>query len=299
MADPDPTDHAAIVERAASHGLRICADRVRTVEAGLDYRVVFATVADGSKWVLRIPRRTDVSDKVDEEACILNLVRPRLSVAVPDWQIRSRDLIAYPLLPGHPGLTLNDNGEPQWHIDQNDPDYARELGRLIAELHDIDPDVARAAGVPVQTPEEVREEWRDRLRRVASSFDVKPDLLQTWNSWIADDALWPDTTVFTHGELYPAHVLVDESGGIRSVLDWTTAKVTDPAIDFMYHYMIASPEIFRIAVDAYTTAGGRDLPGLDARCAALLTAGPLTYADYALTTGDPEHAATAAAQLNP
>ena len=38
--------------------------------------------------------------------------------------------------------------------------------------------------------------------------------------------------------LYAAHVLVDGPSRIVGVLDWTTAKVGDPAVDFTYQHMI-------------------------------------------------------------
>ena len=95
---------------AASHGLRVSADGATLNEAGLDYRVVMASDATGRRWVLRIPRRTDVSESMAGEVRILNLVAPVLAaegIAVPDWQIIAPDLIAYPALPGAPGLTLH------------------------------------------------------------------------------------------------------------------------------------------------------------------------------------------------
>lgn len=82
---------------------------VRFEEAGLDYRVAFAVrLGTGERWVLRIPRRPDVSAKVAQERAILDLVRPRLSVRVPDWRIHA------PGRPpgGGPGSTTTTCGRP-------------------------------------------------------------------------------------------------------------------------------------------------------------------------------------------
>lgn len=288
-----------VVALAADHGLVIEAGSVSFNDAGLDYQVAFATGQDAIRWVLRIPRRDDVSEKIADEARILGLVRDRLSVAVPDWRIQSQRLIAYPMLPGQPGLTLDKASKPVWHFDREDPHYARCLGRLIAELHRIDPVDVQAAGIPVESPAEVRATWRARFAQVSGEFHIAPDLQNQWTAWLADDHLWPEVTVFTHGELYPAHLLLDPDRSIRSVLDWTTAKVSDPALDFMYHAMISSPEAFQVAVDAYVAAGGHMPQHLTERCAAILAAGPLTYAAYALTTRNEEHTAAAAALLDP
>lgn len=299
MPAPDTTN-AAITELAAAHGLQLApGGPIRIEEAGLDYLVAFADTTDGKNWVLRMPRREDDFDKIDEELRILKFVEPRLSVTVPDWQVCSNELIAYPLLPGRPGLTLNESGEPDWHFDREDHHYARQLGQLIAELHSIDPDAVDEAGVPLQTANEIREEWQERLDRVTAEFEVNSELLTQWREWIDDDGLWPGYTAFTHGELYPAHLLLDEKNSIKSVLDWTTAKVSDPAVDFMYHHMISTPETFNVAVDAYAEVTGRKPQRLEERCAGLVAAGPLTHADYALTTEDPDLIAASAELLNP
>ena len=44
--------------------------------------------------MLRIPRRDDVQPKIEREARILDFVKNRLSVEVPDWRVRCPDLVA-------------------------------------------------------------------------------------------------------------------------------------------------------------------------------------------------------------
>lgn len=289
---------STILDLAEAHGLQLQADGLRTNEAGLDYRVVFGVDDAGTDWVLRIPRRADVSQKIADEARILDFVRGRISAQVPDWRIQTAELIAYPLLPGEPGLTLNEAGEPVWHFDTQSTEFAASLGRLIGELHQIDAADARAAGIPVQMADEVRTEWRERFEKVTHAFSVAPELADRWKAWLDDDGLWPKQTAFTHGELYPAHLLLGDDLGIRSVLDWTTAKVSDPALDFVYQWMIAEAPAFQATVDAYEAATGTELTMLQERCEAIMAASPMTYADFALTTGDAEHLATAATQLS-
>jgi GTP-binding protein HflX len=289
---------ASIVALAARHGLALAPDDVRVVEAGLDYRVAFARDAAGADWVLRIPRRPDVSAKLPEERRILAFVGPRLSVTVPAWQVCSEALVAYRRLPGAPGLTLDESGQPVWHFDASSPAFAAALGRLIAELQGLDAEAARAAGVPVLSMTEVRSRWRADLARVRAAFEIARELEGPWEAWLDNDELWPDRTAFTHGELYAAHVLVDGPARIVGVLDWTTAKVGDPAVDFTYQHMMG-PTAFEATVAAYLGAGGAPIPHLGARCAALAAAGPLAYGVFALQTGDPRHREAAAAMLLP
>jgi aminoglycoside phosphotransferase (APT) family kinase protein len=298
--DPQP-EHATpvqLVELAARHGLELHADSVRLNEAGLDYRVAFARAADGAEWVLRVPRRPDVSAKLSEEKRILEFVAPRLSVAVPSWQVCSEQLVAYRRLPGEPGLTLDADGQPEWHFDPSSPEFAAALGRLIAELHALDGEAAAKAGVPSMSASEVRAQWRSHLEAVRAEFTIAPRLAARWEAWLEDDALWPQSTVFTHGELYAAHVLLDTPACIVGVLDWTTAKVGDPAIDFTYQHMMG-PDAFGATVHAYRAAGGAAHPRLAERCAELAAAAPLVYGMFALHTQDPQHRESAAAQLDP
>lgn len=286
--------------RAAAHDLHVDPSTAELLEAGLDFRVVLAAEPAGRRWVLRVPRRPDVAAGLAAERRILDLVAPALAaegVAVPDWQVQAADLVAYPALPGSPGLTLTEDLEPEWHLDPTSTDYAARLGRLLARLHAIDVKAARAAGLEVRDPARVREAWREDVARVLEAFPVAPVLAETWEEWLADDACWPDRTVLTHGELYPAHVLLDPDGKIRGVLDWTTARVDDPARDLSFQHGAGGDAALEATLASYADAGGTVSPGTARQAGRLWDAAPLGYALFALTTGDPEHHAAARAQL--
>lgn len=299
-SDDRPEVTQEVLALARAHGLELGPASLRIHEAGLDYRVAIGRAADGAAWVLRIPRRPDVSAKIGAEAAILDLVRPALSVAVPDWRIQTAALLAYPLLPGEPGLIVDgETGALHWRLDMTSRRYAIAFGQLLAELHRIDLADACAAGIERETPAEVRARWRADIAAVQAEFAIAGHLQQRWSAWLDDDSYWPTWSVFTHGELYPAHVLVDADDAITGVLDWTTAKVSDPARDFVYQHAMTSPEIFALSVDSYVQAGGRVWPRLAEHCAELWTAAPVAYGLYAILTGDPTHRAAAAAQLNP
>ncbi|MQS09922.1 macrolide 2'-phosphotransferase [Streptomyces alkaliphilus] len=286
---------------AAAHGLRLSADGASVNEAGLDYRVVMADDTSGQRWVLRVPRREDVAVGMAAEARVLDLVAPVLAsdgVAVPNWRVRSPELIAYPALCGAPGLTL-ESGEPVWHMDPACPDYASRLGRLLARLHCLGARRAAEAGVEVRTPAQVRQAWWEDVAWVHESFTVSPALSESWQRWLEDDSCWPERTVMTHGEIYPAHILFDDEGAITGVLDWTTARVDDPARDLAAQYGAAGEEMLQAALAAYEQAGGISHPGLATQARHLWDASPIGYALYALTTRDETDLAAATAMLNP
>lgn len=115
---------------------------------------------------------------------------------------------------------------------------------------------------------------------------------------MAEDSYWPDVSVLTHGEVYPAHTLVEDEE-VSAVLDWTTAHVGDPAMDFAIHHSAAPPEAFQAAVDEYVRLGGRVWPRFAEHCAEIMAAGAIGYGIFALQTGAEEHRQAAQGELGP
>lgn len=293
-----PTDRSTIRDLARAHDLHITADSIVINELGLDFQVAIAEAVDGGSWVLRIPRRPDASARAAVEGRFLTAIAPHLSIAVPDWQIHSEDLIAYPLLPGSPGLTIDDGGAPQWHFDLESPEYAASLGSVLAELHTVDPAAVRDSGIPEYSPAEVRQRKRDDIDRVAAEFEVAPTLLRRWTAWLDDDSYWPTFTTVTHGEVYPAHQLMDGDVNL-SILDWTTAAIGDPARDFMFHHASVSASAFDATTARYVEAGGRVWPRFAEHCGELYSTSSVELGLFALQTEEPELMDAARAQLNP
>src|SRR5690606_31297462 len=115
---PTPDLAASIVALAREQDLALRPSTLRLEEAGLDFRVAFADAEDGTRWVLRIPRRPELAESIAAEAKILAFVRARLPVAVPEWRVHGPRLVAYPRLPGAPGLTLDPATKaPIFHVD--------------------------------------------------------------------------------------------------------------------------------------------------------------------------------------
>lgn len=288
----------AVLALATEHGLHLDPTTVRHNEIGLDFLVVHANTVDGDPWILRIPRSPGVMDRVAVEGRILQLLKPRVSFAVPDWQIYTRQLIAYPSLPGTPGLELAADGTPDWFVDVNDPVFAGTLGDVLAELHNLPPELAIDTGVPIHGPDEVRSHWLDDIDIVAAEFPIATSLLDRWDEWLSNPTYWPEHSVLTHGEVYPGHTMVTD-GAITGLIDWTTVEIGDPARDLAVQQSLATKESFAITLEHYQRGGGRVWPRIEEHCHILNSTDALTYALYALETGDPEHRRSAAELLNP
>jgi macrolide phosphotransferase len=297
-AGPDP-DAGAVAGLAAARGLAVEPASIRFNEAGLDFRIAFATAADGDRWVLRLPRRADVLARARGEAAALAFLRPRLPVEVPDWRIVADDLIAYPMLQGAPGLTFDAvTHAVTWHFDPASPHYPRTLGTALAARHAIDAPAARAAGLPHATPDEVRGRWQADLARVAETFAIPPAALAAWQAWIADPGFWPEATVPVHGDLYAGHAMVDPEGRVTGIIDWTEARIGDPAVDLAGHIKAFGEPALAALIDGYAAASGRTWPRLAEHCRLLHSASAVEYALFALRTGEPAHRQAAQAALD-
>lgn len=290
-------DEAAIRELAARHGLTL--EGPLTInELGLDYRVVGVDLAGGTRWVLRIPRRADVSAKVDQEARILELLKRHLPFAVPDWRVATRELIAYPMLTDTTAIVLKPGSTtPEWKIDQASATFADSFAKRLAALHAVPVAEAAAAGMLVRTPEQARRAIADDIERVRRELGVGEALYRRWQSWLADDTSWPDFCVPVHGDLYVGHVLVDAAERVTGMIDWSEARVDDPAIDMTAHLMVFGEEGLARLIHGYEAAGGRTWPRMAHHVAERLAAAPVNYALFALLSGDEAHLAAAKAQL--
>lgn len=291
--------HEEILALGAKHGLVLEASTLDVIDMGLDFRVVLARASDGEDWVLRIPRRPDVLPGARHEKRVLDFVRPRLSVAAPDWRVFSDDLIAYPRLPGRVGLSYDPaTQQVDWVVDRDSPAFIASFAKLLAQLHALPKVEAEQVGLPTIGMDEARAKLEADMADIRATFGVADALWARWQDWLDDAEAWPDHVTFNHGDLYPAHVLIDETQKVLGVIDWTEAGYGDPGIDFVHHLMAFGPERFDAMVAAYANAGGRVWPGLRRHVEGLTAAGPIRYARYAQRAGDATHLEAARAQLN-
>jgi GTPase len=289
-----------LLELARLHGLTLVTERDDFDATGLDFLVVHAHDRRGRSWIVRTPRRADVCVAARTEARVLRLVSAHLPVAVPDWRIHAHDLIAYPRLEGQPVVTVDSNGEISWNVvDPKQPGdaFLDSVARMLAALRRIDADEARRAGVPVAPRDQARD---DLARAMVRTRDVLEPTERTWNAWqrwLDDRDAWPTQLAITHGDLHPGHLLVDETGRLVGVLDWTEAKLTDPTVDFAMMYGCFGEEATRELLHRFERAGGPTWPGLLEHAKQRWAISPVLGADWALRTANDIVLAQTRAQL--
>ena len=218
---------------------------------GTDFDVAVVQDAEGRRWVVRAPRRPAVAAVVDAEARLLPRLQPLLPVAVPVPAGHCRlpeggRCVVTAYLPGSPvdpaGLEAGSS-------------LAAEVGRVMAALHEVDPDVFEEAGVPVYGADEYRLRRLADVDRAAATGHVPAVLLARWERALEQVSHWRFVPTPVHGDLAGAHVLALE-GRVTGVLDWGEARVADPADDLAWVAASATPAAVDTVLEAYSMARG-------------------------------------------
>lgn len=273
---PRPHSVQHVLDLARSHGLDLDTTHDELDQTGLDFFVLHAHDPRGVAWILRTPRRAEVYASTVGEKRVLDLVRPHLKPAVPDFVVHSEQLIAYPRLEGTPAMELYPA-----------PPSSTTLGSFaetIVALQNV-PEPA-AAGTPVRSIEAERVAHREAMLGTRAELQPPEALWARWQRWLDDDTLWPTRLALVHGDLHPGHLLLGPTGVIWGILDWTEAAVTDPSIDLAMFYGCYGAEAFDVVLEHIETAGGLFWPSLRAHAIERWAAFPALAAAWAVRTGN-------------
>lgn len=282
---------------AEAHGL-LLTEKMKFNEMGIDFKVGFAIDRSGQQWLLRIPRRNDMGEQIEKEKRILELVKKHLSVEVPDWQISSPELVAYTMLKDNPVLTFNaETYEVSWHMDKDSPKYITSLAKTLVEIHSIPEIEVWENDLKIMKSSNLRPEIATNLQLVKSELGISEQLETRYRKWLDNDALWADFTQFIHGDLYAGHVLASKEGIVSGIIDWSTAHIGDPAIDFSGHATVFGEESLKVLIMEYEKQGGKVWDKLYEQTLERAAAAPLAYGFFALETQDESHIAGAKVQL--
>lgn len=223
-----------------------------TQGAADDVDVALVTDEEQRRWVVRAPRTTAAGARLAQEAKLLEMLRTRgaaLPFAVPEVAgtvnlpeggaaLVCAVILGTPLEP--PVLRA---GAP----------LTSSLARTIAALHDLPGSAFEDAGAPVYGIEEYRQRRMAEVDRAAASGNVPAGLLERWEKAFDEAAAWRFLPCPVHGDLAPESVLA-EGGRVVGLLDWSEARVGDPADDLAWIAAAAQPEAFDALLREYTAA---------------------------------------------
>lgn len=277
-----------VVELAASHGLKLKPDGIVLDESGLDFQVAFAFDQTGGKWILRMPRREDVFDRMKPEKKALDMVGSHVDFEIPVWEIYEKDLIAYESLTGVPAGTIDPSIQNYiFEIDEKNlpENFTRTLAETMVNLHNIPTGEVIDAGIESIGPDDLRKNMKMRMEKVKDRFGVSEELWNRWMKWVETDELWPKQTGMIHGDLHPGHIMVDEHSNVKGLIDWTEAKVSDISKDFMGHYRVFGEKGLDDLIEAYKKAGGYHWPGMKEHMLELMTSFSVDIGEFAMESG--------------
>ena len=279
---------------AADHGIELDKDTTMLRVSGADAEYFGATARDtsGAYWMLKAPRRGDVQMLGRQEKLVLDFVRGKVPVVLPDWQVHTDKLIAYRVLPGVPAAEIDPlMGELIWRLPQRvaPSTFAESLAGAMVKLHALDAGAAANAGIPAVDAGELRVRMKMRMDECNTLAKV-PDLLWgLWQKWIDGDAFWPDRVVLLNGDIYHPHLFVDADLRLVGIDDWSQAEVNDPALDFALYFAAAGREALEDLIARYEKAGGETWARMADQAEMYYWSSPVRFAAYAMKTGDVAH----------
>src|SRR5690606_8758310 len=281
---------ADLLEAARAYGLSLTAQRPDFDGSGLDFRVVHAIDEVGTPWIVRTPRRPDVVEGAEREARVLMLVRDALAVAVSDWRLHARDVIAYPRVGGARGWSIGEDGRVAWGREAaNLPEACLEsFAETIAALQAVPLARVRDAGVRIETIDASRADVARAMSATRDALNVPEPVWARWQRWIEDDSMSPAHAALVHGDLHPGHLILDERKRITGVLDWTEARVSDPSLDLQLFAGCFGRAALEAVIPFFERAGGVTWPRIVEHTLERWAAYPAFVADWALKTGSEE-----------
>lgn len=204
-------------------------------------------IGDGR--VVRISRHAWGPDDLDQEGRVLEIIRDRLAVDVPRWTREAADVISYPFLEGEPlgGFLVERWPEEDRRV------VAGQIADVLVAIHGI---TDSSLGPSVTN--------RDRSVFVALLEELRVELVPFLQYWqveyvehlfapVVDGTLsFEHTPVLVNGDLSVYHLICDrDARRLSSIIDWGTAGLGDPAVDFACLIDEYDPAFVSMVCDAY------------------------------------------------
>lgn len=229
---PDTTSAAIVRALLASSLPDLSTKKLRLVLAGEDFDTWEVAGA-----VVKFPKASADSVKLDREVAIADLLAERLGPLVPAVRAVAAAGTEYPFCSvvferarGRPGQTRE--GQMVRPKPWARTSLARDVAAALSSLHNTPLKRARAAGakkrpLDLDAMMDVNQEAIARASRVAGNtvdrflVDPLPAVARGQGAW-----------ALCHGDVTGEHLYVSEDGGrLTGIVDWADLAITDPAVD--------------------------------------------------------------------
>ncbi len=221
---------------------------------GSDFAVTGLLDARGRRWVVRSPQHAAAGAALEGEVELLERLSPAVDGGALPFDVprpagfahlpEGGRAMVYPELVGAP-IDL-ESLTPGPHL-------AARLGRAIAAIHELPAALVESAGLPVYDAEDYRHRRLAEVDEAARTGGVPRTLLARWERALEDVSLWRFRATPVHGDLAAEHVLVADDR-VVAILDWSEARVGDPAEDLAWLFASAPEAALDSVLEAYSLA---------------------------------------------
>jgi aminoglycoside phosphotransferase (APT) family kinase protein len=221
------------------------------------YDAALAELDDGRRVVVRAPADADAASELAAQARALRALTPGVRGLLP---FRAPELL------GEAGL-----GESRAVVVDFLPGYrvdaahlppgrgaATSIGEALAALHGLPLSIVRTEGLPVRTPQQVRDDVSRLIDRAEATRRTPAGLVVRWRRAVEADELWRFESAVVLGGAGAASFLFEDAEDVPAatgVLDWHGLSVGDPATDLQW--LASAPAAADDVYDAYVSHSGR------------------------------------------
>ncbi|MFG6445285.1 phosphotransferase [Microbacterium sp. P07] len=140
--------------------------------------------------------------------------------------------------------------------------FATAIGGALAAVHALPPSIVRTDGLPVQTPDQIRDEVTRLLDRAEATRRVPGVLIERWRRAVEVDDLWRFEAAVVLGGATSASFLMseDDTATVTGLLDWGGLSVGDPATDL--RWLASAPTAAEDVYAGYVADASRAPDGL-------------------------------------
>lgn len=230
---------------------------VLTEGAAGRYDAAVADLSDGRRVVVRAPADAEADAELAAEARALRVLTPGVRGLLP---FRAPELLGETGLGDARAIVVD--FLPGYRVDAAHLPAGRgaasSLGEALAALHALPLSIVRTEGLPVRTPQQVRDDASRLVDRAEATHRLHPGLLRRWRRALAADRLWRFESAVALGGAGAASFLFEDLDGVpqvTGVLEWHGLSVGDPATDLQW--LASAPIAADDVYAAYAQSSGR------------------------------------------
>lgn len=200
------------------------------------YDAAVADLDDGRRVVVRAASDADADAELAAQARALRALTPGVRGLLP---FRAPELLGETGLGDARALVVD--FLPGYRVDAahlpSGRGAATSIGEALAALHALPLSIVRTEGLPVRTPQQVRDDVSRLIDRVEQTRSAPIGLLARWRRALDDERLWRFESAVVLGGAGAASFLFEDIGDeprVTGILEWHGLSVGDPATDLQW-----------------------------------------------------------------